>query len=236
MPERVSVQTLEVLYPFISRNPVQIPHQYAFTHRLISDYEHQYPKLGWRDSGQAVKYTYSLNMTPEDYRGKKVLDAGSGLGRFKRALKSMGVEADVTNFDDGETYGRGEDYVVDVQGKVEHMPFADNTFDVSVVSWVFPNQFLDETVDTNFMAEQLRELVRVTKKGGGIIRYTPVRMFQVLQGPEQQAVYDEATIKAFAELEKLHRENPGMKTRITRLIDDQDNGQDQFEDILEITL
>ena len=235
MAERVDVSTIETLYPFISLNPTVIPYQKTLTDTLISDKKLLYPNLDWGDATSAVIYTYGLDMKQEDYRNMKVLDAGSGLGGFKRSLKSMGIKADVTNYDDGVMFGGSPYYLVDVQGKVENMPFADDTFDVTVLNWVFPDGFLDGTLNTNFMAAQLRELVRVTKKSGGIIRYSPIRMFRVSFGNEQQTIYDEATRKAFRELEKLHTENPNMIIQITRLVHEQRNGQNQFDDILEIT-
>lgn len=236
MTEKADISTLESAYPFMSRNSISIPHERSVLSRVISDYHSQYPNLDFRYSAFAVAYIYALNMTPEDYRNKKILDAGSGLGRFKGALQAMGIDADVTNFDDGEMYSTSGDYQVDVQGKVENMPFPDNTFDVAVLNWVFPNGFLDDSTDTSFMARQLRELVRVTKKGGGVIRYTPFRAYHKLFGEKQQAIYDEATRRAFNELDKLHKENPTLKVRLTRIDDDAVDGQPEFDDILEISL
>ncbi len=217
-------EIIEASYTFIDHNRSHIPYGKGITDQLAYDYSNRY-KLPLRIAVSAFKYLEGLNMTKADYQDKYILDAGSGLGDFKRALKGMGVKAEVVNLDDAKTWGI---YNTDVVGKVEALPFADNSFDVAVLNYVFPF-VIDETIDPSYAANQLRELIRVTKKGG-IIRYRPLRMFdpQVREG--SQRVMIEVTKRALEALAEIYQQNPDMKVQITRAIGDDNT----YDEILEI--
>lgn len=114
-----------------------------------------------------------FHLTSEDFKGKKVLDAGCGnTGYFQVAMHDYGVEH-MTCLDLGEewidvlktfleNYGdEGIHNVSYVSGSTDDLPFEDNTFDI-----VFSNGVLMHLADEDMIERAFNELARVTKPGG----------------------------------------------------------------------
>lgn len=115
------------------------------------------------DSSEEM-FRIKTGLTPEQVRGKLVLDAGVGAGRFSDVLARWGarvvgvdlsyaVEASYQNF-------KHLDNVVIAQGDIGRLPFADGTFDFIVSIGV-----LHHTPNTK---EYFQRLVPLLKPGGSI--------------------------------------------------------------------
>ena len=109
-------------------------------------------------------FRIKTGLTPEQVKGKLVLDAGVGAGRFSDVLARWGakvvgvdlsyaVEASYQNF-------KHLDNVVIAQGDIGRLPFAEETFDFIVSIGV-----LHHTPNTK---EYFQKLVPLLKRGGSI--------------------------------------------------------------------
>src|SRR3989441_9888569 len=86
----------------------------------------------WRSSGDQLEAMVRSRVTPES----RVLDLGCGRGGvvelFWRDVRlAAGVDADASSLSEH----RGQDMPV-VRGASEHLPFADESFDLIVCLWV----------------------------------------------------------------------------------------------------
>lgn len=95
-----------------------------------------------------------------DLKGKNVLDAGAGTGRIIRDLKNYGAK--VTALDVSEEMlkicRKKFSDIETVVGDIENMPFADNTFDVVIATFVIVHlKNTDKAFD---------EIYRILKDGG----------------------------------------------------------------------
>jgi uncharacterized membrane protein len=87
-------------------------------------------------------------------------------------------------------------------------------------------------VNPNFMAEQLKELIRTLKKSG-TLKYRPIRMYREyssdnpLEDP-MKSIFE----KAIDQLNKAHAENPSIKITLVRAYQDDNKS---FDEILELT-
>lgn len=120
---------------------------------------------GTQQSEQALYATTGWDAA--DYRGRLVLDAGVGSGRFAEIVAAKGGEVvgvDVTNAVDAayQNIGRN-DRVHLVQADIFSMPFADNTFDLAYSIGV-----LHHTPDPN---EAFARVAKTVKPGGGFAVY-----------------------------------------------------------------
>jgi SAM-dependent methyltransferase len=115
------------------------------------------------DSSEEM-FRIKTGLTPEQVKGKLVLDAGVGAGRFSDVLARWGakvvgvdlsyaVEASYQNF-------KHLDNVVIAQGDIGRLPFAEETFDFIVSIGV-----LHHTPNTK---EYFQKLVPLLKRGGSI--------------------------------------------------------------------
>ncbi|HEV8593993.1 MAG TPA: methyltransferase domain-containing protein [Thermoplasmata archaeon] len=104
----------------------------------------------------------SLDLKPEDLRGRRVLDAGCGSGRLTRALAAFGAE--VVGLDVAETIdlvarqGPALSNLHLVQGNLLHIPLADNAFDI-----VWSSGVIHHTGNT---PQAFANLARVVRPGG----------------------------------------------------------------------
>jgi len=112
----------------------------------------------------------TTGMRPEDLRGKKVLEVGSGFGIFVNVTRrdysceTVGLEPAEQGFDTSfelgrqilAEYGTPPDAIIDAKG--ESMPFPDGTFDL-----VYSSTVLEHTDDPKAV---IREALRVLKPGG----------------------------------------------------------------------
>jgi SAM-dependent methyltransferase len=116
------------------------------------------------------------------YRGRRVLDAGCGHGRYLGAFAALGAEAVGVDLGRGpEEAGTsldGESVHV-VQGDVLRLPFADATFDLA-----FCDGVLHHTPDPR---RGFLELARVTRPGGAVHVWLYPR-----EGPAREAAFGAA--------------------------------------------
>lgn len=101
----------------------------------------------------------------EDLRGKRILEAGSGAGRFTEVLLARGREVysfDFSNAVEANRDNNMPNYRLTLfQADISAIPFADQSFDAVVCLGV-----LQHTPST---VQSLRELTRVLKKGGELV-------------------------------------------------------------------
>ncbi len=127
------------------------------------------PSYVWR-SGQERR----LRMMREwaDLHGR-ILDNGCGLGAYLAALapyssERYGLEVELERAVAALPTAEGV-----VQGVGEHIPFADNTFDL-----VFSNEVIEHVQDD---ARYAAEMARVARPGGRILLFCPNRWYPVEQ-------------------------------------------------------
>jgi SAM-dependent methyltransferase len=116
------------------------------------------------------------------YRGKTVLDAGCGHGRYLGAFASLGAVAvgvDATEAVEAAQVPRDDPSVHLVQGDVLALPFADETFDLA-----FCDGVLHHTADPR---RGFAELARVVRPGGAVYAWLYPR-----EGRLREAVFGAA--------------------------------------------
>lgn len=118
---------------------------------------------GWENTTFFIKQFFesidkNLKELGKDIRQGKVLEVGSGAGRFLRALEHFRV--DVVGID-ARPRGLAAVEGKVVKGRVEQMPFADETFETVIGVGIFDDRVYDQDTDT-----MAREIHRVLKKGG----------------------------------------------------------------------
>jgi SAM-dependent methyltransferase len=107
-------------------------------------------------------YTKVLALLPQE-RGAKILDVGAGQGYFSQLASEKGYAVEACDFNPNSFRPKDIPFrAVDIN---EGIPFADETFDVVVSIEVI------EHLENH--ARFMRELLRVTRKGGTIIITTP---------------------------------------------------------------
>jgi len=131
------------------------------------------PSYVWR-SGQERR----LNMVREwsDLHGR-ILDNGCGLGTYLKAFapysqQRFGLEIELDRAISALKSSEGV-----IQGVGEHIPFADDTFDL-----VFSNEVIEHVQND---AHYAAEMARVTRPGGRIVLFCPNRWYPV----EQHGIY-----------------------------------------------
>jgi demethylmenaquinone methyltransferase/2-methoxy-6-polyprenyl-1,4-benzoquinol methylase len=95
--------------------------------------------------------------------GMKILDIAAGPGSSSEPLHKAGAEVIAMDFSEGMlAQGRkARPYLKFVKGDALKIPFADNEFDVTTISFGLRN--------TNDFEKALREALRVTKPGGRMV-------------------------------------------------------------------
>ena len=113
-----------------------------------------------------------FHLTPEEFKGVHVLDAGCGnSGYFPLTMMKLGA-GKVTCLDLGEDWipfqkeaiqmrGGSLENIELVSGSVVSLPFPDETFDVTCANGVLMHLITEDQIESAF-----KELARVTKKGG----------------------------------------------------------------------
>ncbi|HKW94455.1 MAG TPA: methyltransferase domain-containing protein [Methylomirabilota bacterium] len=112
-------------------------------------------------------FAAKTGLGPEDVRGRVVLDAGVGAGRYAEVMARWGAEVvgvDLTRAVDAAAQNlRGRPGVHLVQADIFALPFRDETFDVAYAIGV-----LHHTPDT---AGAFRKVAALVKKGGALAIY-----------------------------------------------------------------
>jgi ubiquinone/menaquinone biosynthesis C-methylase UbiE len=97
--------------------------------------------------------------------GKRILEAGSGAGRFTEVLLEYGAQLYSFDYSNAVEANRENNFPNErltlFQGDIRHIPFPDGFFDAVVCLGV-----LQHTPDTN---QSLKELARVLKRGGEMV-------------------------------------------------------------------
>ena len=106
-----------------------------------------------------------LGELKDDLKGKLVLEAGCGAGRFTEVLLQKGARLVSADLSDAvevnqENFPQDENHLV-IQADINDMPFADETFDVVVCLGV-----IQHTPDSERTIDDLYKLV---KKGGTLV-------------------------------------------------------------------
>lgn len=118
-----------------------------------------------RTSISEDRVSVALGKSLDSIRGLKIIEAGSGAGRFTEILLKYGAK--VYSFDLSEAVeanlknNSGNPNLTIFQADIEKIPFEDNFFDISLCLGV-----MQHTRDTEV---SLSELTRVTKKNGMIL-------------------------------------------------------------------
>ena len=130
--------------------------------------------------------------------GMKILDIAAGTGSSSRPLVDKGAEVTALDFSYGMIeQGRKHNKNINfVQGDALKLPFADNAFDVTTISFGLRN-----TSNTN---KALKEALRVTKDGGRIV----VAEFSHPVNPIFKKIYLNYLMKALPIVVKKISKNP----------------------------
>lgn len=117
-------------------------------------------------------WSYGLNKRLElvkkhiNFNGKKILDAGCGLGIFMDKFEELGAESFGIEVDERKVEIAKQKYGEKVSlSPAEKLPFEDNFFDL-----VFSHETLEHVEDDT---QSVKEAIRVLKPGGNFIVFTP---------------------------------------------------------------
>jgi ubiquinone/menaquinone biosynthesis C-methylase UbiE len=175
-------------------------------------------------------YLTNFCITQLDLEGKRILDIGSGPGNFGRALRKMDIDAAVINFDSGGVFPRS----MDIKGKAEQLPFADESFDLVLAHCSVPVMQATRG-DPSEIPTTITEMVRVAGKNGKIKIYPGF----IIKGgfSDMEAKYEALNRETLRQVEKLHAEFPEYSFRIVEIIHGPtgDSSSDSLLAALEIT-
>ena len=130
--------------------------------------------------------------------GMKILDIAAGTGSSSRPLVDKGAEVTALDFSHGMIeQGRKQNKNINfVQGDALKLPFEDNSFDVTTISFGLRN--------TSNTEKALKEALRVTKDGGRIV----VAEFSHPVNPVFKKMYLNYLMKALPVIVKKISKNP----------------------------
>jgi len=130
--------------------------------------------------------------------GMKILDIAAGTGSSSRPLVDKGAEVTALDFSHGMIeQGRKQNKNINfVQGDALKLPFEDNSFDVTTISFGLRN--------TSNTEKALKEALRVTKYGGRIV----VAEFSHPVNPVFKKIYLNYLMKALPVIVKKISKNP----------------------------
>ena len=130
--------------------------------------------------------------------GMKILDIAAGTGSSSRPLVDKGAEVTALDFSQGMIeQGRKQNKNINfVQGDALKLPFEDNSFDVTTISFGLRN--------TSNTEKALKEALRVTKDGGRIV----VAEFSHPVNPVFKKIYLNYLMKALPVIVKKISKNP----------------------------
>ena len=125
-----------------------------------------HPSYVWR-FGQERRLNLIREAAPLE--GRRVLDIGCGIGMYVEAFRRFTTESHGCEYDGERAIEAGERLPNIVQAASEHLPYADNTFDMVLLHEVI------EHVSNDKMT--IQEAHRITKWGGSIIIFAPNRLY-----------------------------------------------------------
>ena len=162
-----------------------VAHRYDFLNDLLS--------LGRTKAWRRV-VTSIIGPKP----GMKILDIAAGTGSSSRPLVDKGAEVTALDFSHGMIeQGRKQNKNINfVQGDALKLPFEDNSFDVTTISFGLRN--------TSNTDKALKEAQRVTKDGGRIV----VAEFSHPVNPIFKKIYLNYLMKALPVIVKKISKNP----------------------------
>ena len=162
-----------------------VAHRYDFLNDLLS--------LGRTKAWRRV-VTSIIGPKP----GMKILDIAAGTGSSSRPLVDKGAEVTALDFSHGMIeQGRKQNKNINfVQGDALKLPFEDNSFDVTTISFGLRN--------TSNTDKALKEALRVTKDGGIIV----VAEFSHPVNPVFKKIYLNYLMKALPVIVKKISKNP----------------------------
>ena len=162
-----------------------VAHRYDFLNDLLS--------LGRTKAWRRV-VTSIIGPKP----GMKILDIAAGTGSSSRPLVDKGAEVTALDFSHGMIkQGRKQNKNINfVQGDALKLPFEDNSFDVTTISFGLRN--------TSNTEKALKEALRVTKDGGRIV----VAEFSHPVNPVFKKIYLNYLMKALPVIVKKISKNP----------------------------
>ena len=130
--------------------------------------------------------------------GMKILDIAAGTGSSSRPLVDKGAEVTALDFSHGMIeQGRKQNKNINfVQGDALKLPFEDNSFDMTTISFGLRN--------TSNTEKALKEALRVTKDGGRIV----VAEFSHPVNPVFKKIYLNYLMKALPVIVKKISKNP----------------------------
>ena len=172
--------------------------------------------LAQAEANDIITYKNYLDFTFPELVDKKILDIGSGMGGFKQGLMKMGYRArNIVSLT--RIYNRvSKEQKLDIQGLAEFLPLKDESFDIAVANCSVPVMAASDG-DFEIIPQIFKEMMRVVKRSGELKVY-PVGGYN--------AEFDDRTNKSGArltqimrrELEKLHKEQPGTKIKISKVL------------------
>ena len=162
-----------------------VAHRYDFLNDLLS--------LG---RTKAWRRVVTSIITPKP--GMKILDIAAGTGSSSRPLVDKGAEVTALDFSQGMIeQGRKQNKNIKfVQGDALKLPFEDNFFDVTTISFGLRN--------TSNTDKALKEALRVTKDGGRIV----VAEFSHPVNPIFKKIYLNYLMRALPVIVKKISKNP----------------------------
>ena len=162
-----------------------VAHRYDFLNDLLS--------LGRTKAWRRV-VTSIIGPKP----GMKILDIAAGTGSSSRPLVDKGAEVTALDFSHGMIeQGRKQNKNINfVQGDALKLPFEDNSFDVTTISFGLRN--------TSNTEKALKEALRVTKDGGRIV----VAEFSHPVNPVFKKIYLNYLMKVLPVIVKKISKNP----------------------------
>lgn len=113
--------------------------------------------------GQTRRWRKKVVRIINPKNGTKILDIAAGPGSSSQPLYERGAEVIALDFSDGMLAQgkKARPYLTFVKGDALNLPFPDNSFDVTTISFGIRN--------TNDYEKALREALRVTKVGGRMV-------------------------------------------------------------------
>ncbi|MFC0581560.1 demethylmenaquinone methyltransferase [Micrococcoides hystricis] len=153
--------------------------------------------------------------------GQRVLDIAAGTGSSAEPYADMGIDVVASDFSTGmlEVGKRRRPDIEFVEADAMDLPFDDNSFDVTTISFGLRNVLSPE--------KALAEMYRVTKPGGRVV----VCEFSHPTWRPFRTVYMEYLMKALPEVAKLASSNPDAYVYLAESIADWPN-QDELAYLL----